>query len=85
MLNVDKSALWAHEVRNLIKKTAAWQPLAAATWGKCLRVAASGCKWLLEQVAAKWLPSSCKWLQVAVEQVTIRLTSGNFPLYWYWA
>ena len=54
------------------KQTATWQPLAqaatcssshlAATWGKCLRVAASGCKWLLEHGAAKWLASGCKWL-----------------------
>jgi hypothetical protein len=35
VLNVDKFALWAQEVRNWIfKKEATWQPLAAATWGK---------------------------------------------------
>ena len=74
MLNVDRSALWAQEVRNWIfKKEATWQPLAAATWGKCLRVAASGCqvaaKWLLEHVAAKWLQVSAKWLLWQAAQV----------------
>ena len=37
------------------------QPLGASVC-EWLQVAA---KWLLEHVAAKWLPSGCKWLQVA--------------------
>ena len=51
-----KYSLWAQEVRNLIfKKAATCSHLPVAASG------ASGCKWLLGQVAA----CGCKWLQVA--------------------
>ena len=58
--------LWAQEVRNLIFEMSATcshlprQPL-AATW----QPLGSHLLQPLEQVSAKWLPSGCKWLQVA--------------------
>ena len=69
--------MWAQEAQFDFQKkhplAATWQPLAAATWGKCLRVAASGCqvaaKWL--QVAAKWLQVAAKWLQVAAKWLQV--------------
>ena len=78
MLNVDKFALWAQEVRNLIFKkkkrhsaatcsSSHWLQVAAkwlqvAAWASGCQVAASGCFGKWLQVAA----CGCKWLQVAV-------------------
>ena len=77
MCTCERSFVWAQEAQFDFQKkhplAATWQPLAAATWGKCLRVAASGCqvaaKWL--QVAAKWLQVAAKWLQVAAKWLQV--------------
>ena len=79
MLNVDKFALWAQEVRNWIFKkrplgSHLLQPLGASVC-EWLQVAA---KWLLEHVAAKWLQvaaSGCKGLQGAAKWLLCQVSA----------